>query len=166
MIRAYAGLQQGQNASQIAAQIAEALALSSSLSNQVPAALMYLALDREQKATDIAADLGGKLNVQQRAYSKLITALVLQADDKNIVAVEALQEAVGLADLWLVRFYLGQAYFAAGHYAEAESEFTLCKERLGEAYSVFLDDTPTFRYTAELDDWLSRARANMTSLHN
>ena len=163
MIRAYASLQQGQNANQISAQIAEALALSSSLSNQVPAALMYLTLGRDKKATDIAADLGGKLNVQQRAYAKLINALLLQAENKNIAAVESLQEAVELADLWLVRFYLGQAYFNAGHYAEAESEFTLCKERLGEAYSVFLDDTPTFRYTATLDEWLQRARDAMTA---
>ena len=163
MIRAYAALQQGQNANQISAQVAEALALSSSLSNQVPAALMYLTLGKDKKATDIAADLGGKLNVQPRAYSRLIDALLLQAEDKNIAAVEALQEAVALADLWLVRFYLGQAYFAAGHYAEAESEFTLCKERLGEAYSVFLDDTPTFRYTATLDEWLQRARSAMTA---
>lgn len=166
MIRAYASLQQGQNTSQISAQIAEALALSSSLSNQVQAALMYLTLGMDKKATDIAADLGGKLNVQQRAYAKLINALLLRGEDKNIAAIELLQEAVELADLWLVRFYLGQAYFGADHYAEAVSEFTLCKERRGEAYSVFLDDTPTFRYTAELDDWLNRARARMTSLHN
>ena len=163
MIRAYAALQQGENANQISAQIGEALALSSSMSNQVQAALMYLALGRDERATDIAADLGGKLNVQQRAYSKLINALLLQAEDKNIAAIEALQEAVALADLWLVRFYLGQAYYAAGHYAESVSEFTLCKERLGEAYSIFLDDTPTFRYTAELDDWLQRARNAMTA---
>jgi len=163
MIRAYALLQQGQNVDQASAQIAEALALSSSLSNQVPAALMYLTLGKDKEAADIAAELGGKLNAQQRAYSKLIDALLLQSEDNRIAAIELLQEAVKLADLWLVRFYLGQAYFTAGHYAEAVSEFVNGKERLGEAYSLFLDDTPTYRYTAELDDWLQRARDAMTA---
>ena len=156
---------QGKGAEQVAAQIAESLALSSSLSNQVPAALLYLALGKEQEAADIAARLGGQLNAQQRAYARLIGALLLQAKGENIAAIESLQEAVGLADLWLVRYYLGQAYFNGEHYAEAVSEFFSCKERLGEAYSLFLDDTPTFRYTVELDDWLKRARANMTSMH-
>ena len=91
---------------------------------------------------------------------------MLQAKNDNIAAIDALQQAVALADLWLVRYHLGLAYFNADHYAESVSEFTLCKERLGEAYSIFLDDTPTFRYTTELDDWLVRAREKMTAQHN
>lgn len=163
MIRAYALLQQGRDAEEITDQIEESLSLSSGMSKQVPAALMYLALGKEKEAADIAGKLGGELNVQRRAYARLIGALLLQARGENIAAIESLQEAIALADLWLIRFYLGQAYFAVGHYAEAVSEFTLCKERLGEAYSLFLDDTPTFRYVAELDDWLTRARESMTA---
>ena len=165
MIRAYAMLQQGQGAEQVAKQIGETLALSSSLSNRVPAALMYVELGKEKEAADIAAELGGKLNAQQRAYSKLIDALLLQTKNENVAAIESLQDALGLADLWLIRLNLGKAYFSADHFAEAESEFTICGNRLGEAYSLFLDDTPTFRYTAELDGWLGRARQNMTAQH-
>ena len=166
MMRAYAMLQQGLDVDQVAAEIAETLALRSGVSKQVPAALMYVTLGKEQEAADIAAELGDKLNTQERAYSKLINALLLQAKNDNIAAIDALQQAVALADLWLVRYHLGLAYFNAGHYAESVSEFTLCKERLGEAYSIFLDDTPTFRYTAELDDWLVRAREKMIAQRN
>jgi tetratricopeptide (TPR) repeat protein len=164
-IRAYALLRQGADAEQVDAQLSESLALSSAMSTQVSAALMYLEIGEEQKAKNIAAELGGKLDVQRRAYSKMIDALLSQAKGENIVAIERLQEALALADLWLIRYYLGQFYFQADHYAEAVAEFTLCNERLGEAYSVFLNDTPTFRYTADLAAWLARANEQMTAQH-
>ncbi|MFT4938360.1 MAG: tetratricopeptide (TPR) repeat protein [Paraglaciecola sp.] len=163
MILASALLQEGYSADDISAQIAESLALTSNLSQQVQAALMYVKLDFRQEAMAIATELGSKLETQQRAYSKLIMALIAANEGEKITPIETLQEALALEDIWLVRFYLGQAYFNAGHYAEAVSEFMNCGKRLGEAYSLFLDDTPTFRFTAKLNDWLNRARDNMTA---
>lgn len=163
LLVASAMLQEEQSADEVAAKITESLALTSSVSLQVQAALIYAGLDHKEEAMAIAAELGSKLEAQQRAYSKLINALLEMNDGDKIAPIETLREAIALEDIWLARFYLGQAYFNAGHYAEAVSEFKLCQERLGEAYSLFLDDTPTFRYTAKLSDWLNLARENMTA---
>jgi tetratricopeptide (TPR) repeat protein len=68
------------------------------------------------------------------------------------------QRRTEAADLWLVRFALGLAYFHHGDYPEAVSEFEKCRERRGEATAVFLDDLPTvplLRHAA----LLARARA-------
>ncbi|NNF16358.1 MAG: tetratricopeptide repeat protein [Gammaproteobacteria bacterium] len=163
MMRAYAWVQQGKDTAEIVAQIAESLAMSSSTSNRVPAALMYIDLGLNEQAADIAAELGGKLDLQQRAYAKMIEALILRSNEQYLAAIDLLQEAVTLADVWLIRYHLGRAYVSAEHFTEAVSEFTMCKGRLGEAYSLFLDDTPTFRYTAGLDQLLSGATESMTS---
>ena len=161
IILAFAMLQQGQDSEKITTEIDVALELSSSTSRQIPAALMYASMDKDDLAKEIATELEGKLNAHQRAYAKMINAVIAMKNDDNIAAVEGLQEAVKLADLWLIRFYLGKAYSKAGYYTEALIEFTSCKERLGEAYSLFLDDTPTFRYTSELETELSTAKESM-----
>ena len=46
----------------------------------------------------------------------------------------------------------------AGFFAEAFDEFENCLERRGEATAMFLDDSPTFRYLAELPYWTARAQ--------
>lgn len=166
MIRAYALWLQSRDVEEITGQIAESLAMSTGMAQLVPAALMYVNLGLTEQAEEIAIELGGRLEVQQRAYAKLVNALLLQANGDNIAAIDELQAAVELADVWLIRFYLGAAYVKAEHFAEAVAEFTTCKERLGEAYSLFLNDTPTFRYTAGLEEWSVRARDNMTAQAN
>ena len=163
MMRAQALLDQGKPAAEVSAQIEKALAMGPGMAQQVQAALMYIALERGEEAQMIADRLGSRLEAQQRAYSKLIRALLQQSADDNVAAVEELRAGLELADVWLIRFHLGNAYAAAGHSAEAVDEFTLCGERLGEAYSLFLDDTPTFRFTGELDNRLSDAKAAMTA---
>jgi tetratricopeptide (TPR) repeat protein len=77
--------------------------------------------------------------------------------DRPREAIEALQEAQKLADLWLVRFYKGVAYVGLQAYPDALSELELCEKRRGEATAVFLDDVPTFRYVVPLGYWLGRA---------
>jgi tetratricopeptide (TPR) repeat protein len=165
MMRARALLDQGKPAREVSAQITRALELAPGMAQQVQAALMYVALDSGDEAQAIADQLGSRLEAQQRAYAKLIRALLRHSAGDNVAAVEELRAGLALADVWLIRFHLGNAYAGAGHYAEAVDEFTLCKERLGEAYSLFLDDTPTFRYTEELDSRLSQATESMTAQH-
>ena len=88
----------------------------------------------------------------------MIEGEIAIAAKQYAVAVDALNAAQKLADLWLVRFALGLAYFHHGDYPEAVSEFEKCRERRGEATAVFLDDLPTFHYYAPLPYWLGRAR--------
>jgi hypothetical protein len=88
---------------------------------------------------------------------------VLALQEKRPVdAVDALKGAVTLADLWLVRYTLGEAYLAAGYPAEAKSEFEACVKRRGEVTALFLDDTPTFRYYAPVPQQLADANAQLT----
>jgi serine/threonine-protein kinase len=138
--------------------IAQARALSTQENVLVPAARLAIAAGRPEEARKIAAELAQRLSAQSRAYAKMIEGEIAIAAKQYAVAVEALNAAQKLADLWLVRFALGLAYFHHGDYPEAVSEFEKCRERRGEATAVFLDDLPTFHYYATLPYWLGRAR--------
>jgi tetratricopeptide (TPR) repeat protein/tRNA A-37 threonylcarbamoyl transferase component Bud32 len=138
--------------------ITQAIALSTQENVLVPAARLAIAAGRPEDARKIAAELAQRLSAQSRAYAKMIEGEIASAGKQYVVALDALNAAQKLADLWLVRYALGLAYFHHGHYPEAVSEFEKCRERLGEATSVFLDDLPTFHYYATLPYWLGRAR--------
>ena len=109
-------------------------------------------------AKAIAAKLGQRLPAQSRAYGKLIEGEIALAAKRYPEALDALNAARKLADLWLVRYVSGHAYFQRGDYLEASAEFTKCQERRGEATAVFLDDLPTFRYYAPCPTGWARAR--------
>jgi tetratricopeptide (TPR) repeat protein len=136
----------------------QALELAQSNSSVVPAARLFVAAGEFADAADIAAELTQTLQVQPRAYGLMINAMIASAEGRHIEAIETLRSAIELADLWLARFELGRAYLAAEFYAEALAEFILCAERRGEATAVFLDDTPTYRYLADLPYWTARAQ--------
>jgi len=124
----------------------------------VPAARLAVAAGRLDEARAIATALAGRLPAQSRAYGKLVEAEIAISARQYLAAIDALNAAQKLADLWLVRFTLGLAYFQRGDYPEAASEFAKCRERRGEATAIYLDDFPTFRYYAPLPYWLGRAR--------
>lgn len=125
----------------------------------VPAALVYVDLGETEQVRAIAGNLQQQLQRQSRAYAKMLEGLLALRDQKPVEAVDALKSALGLADLWLVRYTLGQAYLAAGYPAEAKSEFEACVKRRGEAAALFLDDTPTYRYYASVPQQLADANA-------
>jgi tetratricopeptide (TPR) repeat protein len=124
----------------------------------VPAALIYIEAGRLDEARDIAAELSQNLQPQSRAYGRLIEAMLAHADGNDVDAITRLIAAVEMADLWLLRYYLGRLYLESGYAAEALDEFTAADRRRGEAAAVFLDDLPTFRYTAMLPYWMGRAQ--------
>jgi tetratricopeptide (TPR) repeat protein len=123
-----------------------------------PAARLLIQLGREADARHIAEELGRELQPQDRAYGKLIEGMLAMAGGNPVEAIERIQASIELADLWLARFHLGIVYLEAGYAAEALSEFELCETRIGEAASLFLDDFPTWRYTAPLGYWKARAQ--------
>ena len=127
----------------------------------VPAAILYLQFGDTDRAREIAITLRSGLQPVSRAYGLLIDALVALEDDDYAEAIDTLSAARERADLWLVRFYRGRAYLAAGLYAEALDEFSDCMNRRGEATAIFLDDLPTWRYTATLPYWLGRAKEGL-----
>jgi tetratricopeptide (TPR) repeat protein/tRNA A-37 threonylcarbamoyl transferase component Bud32 len=138
--------------------IARARKLSDQDSVLVPAAWLAVAAGRPNDAQAIASTLASRLPAQSRAYAKMIEAEIAMSGKRWPAAIDALNAAQRLADLWLVRFILGLAYFQRGDYLEAASEFEKCRARRGEATALFLDDSPTFRYYATLPYWLGRAR--------
>ena len=95
----------------------------------------------------------------------MILGIIESQAGRHVTALEKLQEAVALSDFWLVRFYLGQAYLAAGAAVEANDEFMLCEQRRGEASAIFLNDLPTWRYMATLPYWLGRAQEAIGMSH-
>jgi tetratricopeptide (TPR) repeat protein len=127
----------------------------------VPAALVYLGAGDTDMALKIAAALEEKLSPQSRAYARLIRGNAMLAEGDSLGAIEQLTAALDIADLWLLRFYLGRAYFDGGYFVEALDEFTAAVERHGEASAVFLDDLPTYRYMATLPYWLGRAQSEL-----
>ena len=136
----------------------EARTLSQDDSVLVTTARLSTASGRIDEARKIAAELAQRLPPQSRAYGKMIEAEIAMTAKQFPNAIDALNAARGLADLWLVRFTSGLAYFNRGDYPEAVSEFEKCQARRGEATALFLDDLPTFRYYALVPYWLGRAR--------
>jgi tetratricopeptide (TPR) repeat protein len=138
--------------------LGQAAALADDDNVLVTAARLSLAAGRIEPAKAIASKLGQRLPAQSRAYGKLIEGEIALAAKRYPEALDALNSARKLADLWLVRYVSGLAYFQSGSYLEASAEFTKCQERRGEATAVFLDDLPTFRYYATVPYWVGRTR--------
>jgi tetratricopeptide (TPR) repeat protein len=130
----------------------------------IPAAEMYIKLGDLDAAKAIAEQLDKELGPQSRAYARLINAMIELQNEQYIQAVGELKAAAALADLWIVRFYLGQAYLAAGYPAEASSEFDAAEQRRSEAMAMFFDDVPTWRYTAGLAEWRDKVRHALTEM--
>lgn len=128
----------------------------------VPAALIGLSLGDKQYAADIAVTLSAELSQNSRSFARLIEGAIATEEGRHADAVDALRAAIDLSDSWLVRYYLGRAYYEAGRYIEALDEFELCRERRGEVTALFQDDDePTWRYMAWLDTWLLQARSKL-----
>ena len=91
----------------------------------------------------------------------MIEGAIASKQGRHAEALDSIRAGIQLADLCLLRLHLGKAYFEAGRYIEALDEFQVAFERRGEAAAAFLDERPTWRYVAELKNWLSRARSEM-----
>jgi tetratricopeptide (TPR) repeat protein len=124
----------------------------------VTSARVSIAGGRIDAAKAIASELGARLPAQSRAYGRLVDAEIALAEKRHAEAIDALSAAKKLADLWLVRYVSGLAYFQAGDFPAAISEFVKCQERRGEATAIFLDDLPSYHYMAPVWYWLGRSR--------
>jgi tetratricopeptide (TPR) repeat protein len=138
-----------------------ALAIDRTEAQIVPAARWLIAGHEFDEAGRLGQELDRRLEPQARAYGRMIAAQVAAARGRPVEAVDSLREALKLADLWLVRFNLGQAYLDAGAPAEALAQFEACLKRSGEGYAVFLNDIPTARAVAPIHYWLGRAHEGM-----
>lgn len=146
------------NFEQAAETARKVIASSEQVSHRVSAAIVAIGAGELETARAIGDTMSQDLQAQSRAYGEMIQASLLREQGDYIGAIDKLQSAIIMADLWLIRFQLGRAYLDAGSFAEAADEFRTCgTTRIGEATAAFLDDTPTYRYLAELPYWKARA---------
>jgi len=155
----YLGEGSNQEAAKTARRAYEAAARTS---QKVLAALVAIAAGEPALAREVSESLGKELQPQSRAYGLMIEGALLRQEGEYIAAIDKLRAAIDMADLWLIRYQLGRAYFDAGFLAESGDEFRLAgTDRQGEATAVFLDDVPTYRYLAELPYWLGRSEEGL-----
>lgn len=158
LAEAHAGLGDAQASMQA---IADALAIRKGLARQVPAALIYLEHGQVDRARAIGEELSQQVQSQRRAYGTMILGVIDSREGRHADAIDKLTAAIGFSDHWLIRFYRGRAYLAAGAAVEAMDEFEKLGYRRGEAAALFLDDLPTWRYQGTLPYWQGRAHDAM-----
>lgn len=151
---------QGDAAGAVAA-ASKGVELVSTDATLVPAAFVYLAAGESEKVSEVVDALAAKLSPQSRAYAGMLGGLLALQGGDAVAAIDAITKVQAIADLWLVRFHLGRAYFEGGFFVEALDEFTAAANRHGEATAVFLDDLPTYHYTATVPYWQGRAQAEL-----
>jgi tetratricopeptide (TPR) repeat protein len=128
----------------------------------VPAALVSLEIRDKEFAASLAEQLSQELQPDARSFARVIEGAIATQEGRHADAIDALRSGIELTDSWLLRFYLGRAYYAAGRHIEALDEFELCFKRRGEATAMFQeDDEPTWRYMARLNVWHQKAREKM-----
>jgi tetratricopeptide (TPR) repeat protein len=140
-----------------------AVELSPTLSIKLPAALVLRDAGQIDESNEIAGELAGALQPHNRAYGMMLRAVDLRGNGQLVAAIELLESALDVADLWRIRLELGRAYLEAGYFPQAYDEFQRCRDRRGEATALFLEDMPTFRYLAHLPYWLGRAQEGLNA---
>ena len=118
------------------------------------------AIDR---ARELAADLARDVNDEPQAYAKIVEGDIALKSGEARQAITALTAANGILDTWIGRFDLGRAYFAAGSFLQADSEFDRCVARRGEALALFLDAEPSYGYFPPVYYYQGRVREELRS---
>jgi tetratricopeptide (TPR) repeat protein len=125
------------------------------------AGLLMVELGELDRAGAVGAQLASKNRKSGLANAELLAGKIALAEGRAVSAVDALTASLALVDSWLARFVLGQAYATAGYQAEALGEFKHCEDRLGDVTALFLDDIPTFQYSAPLYYWLAKTKQQL-----
>jgi len=150
--------QQERKTAEALAAVRRALDISRHESVLLSAAGALASLGRQADAASLATELDAVIGGYGRPYARLLQGQLALRRNNIPEAVEHFLAGQKMADLWLFRFWLGQAYVRAERYPEALAELETCLKRRGEATAVFLDDVPTYRYLAQLPYWLGRAQ--------
>ena len=125
------------------------------------AARTFVEAGQSAKARTLVAGLASELQPEPQAYAKIIEGAAALKDGKAREAIKPLTEANALLDTWIGRFELGRAYFLAGAFTQADSEFDRCIKRRGEALSLFLDEEPTYGYLPAVYYYQGRVREKL-----
>ena len=94
-------------------------------------------------ARALAAEFADEAGAERQAFARILEGGIALKAGKPHDAIKLLMDANGILDTWLGRFDLGRAFFEAGQYLQADSEFDRCIQRRGEALAA-LDEDPTY----------------------
>jgi Tfp pilus assembly protein PilF len=125
--------------------IREAVASSTSVATLAIAAFICIRFDVEP-LSQIESALRLKVGSHGRAYAKMLSGYIEQRSGDIGTAKIDLDEAIGIADLWLIRLGRAILFDRAGLPLEASDELKNCLRRRGESLSAVLDEQPTYRY--------------------
>jgi eukaryotic-like serine/threonine-protein kinase len=145
-----------------AAQGALAIARDDS-STLVSSALVFVRAGRRAEAQAIAQNLSQQFQRRSRAYGTIVEGEIARAAGRRVDALDAFGATRKHADLWLARLLLGLTNVEAARYVNAQAELELAEKRRGEAFAIFLDDVPSFRYLVYLPYWLARSQEGMSA---
>lgn len=125
----------------------------------VPAAMTLVTLGDEERLEAVVEELLGSFSTTHKAYADAVRAYAaLQRGDIEDAANLA-DTAIASADLWLVRFIRAQIYLESGRTKESLADIEVCRNRIGEAIAVFLNDRPSFRVKRDFDELVAAAMA-------
>jgi serine/threonine protein kinase/tetratricopeptide (TPR) repeat protein len=127
-----------------------AAGLNSLESVLVPAARMFVALGKEDRAREIVRGLETMISPAPRSYARLIAAEIDASHGRYPDAIDELRDAIKQHDSWLAHAVRGRVYAAAKRPLEALAEWEACLKRRGEATDVFFADTSSLRYLPEV----------------
>ncbi|MBA7608359.1 hypothetical protein ES703_15536 [subsurface metagenome] len=140
-----------------------AVAATKEIGTMCCAAQVYLQTGNEERALSIATELGRRLGPEPRAYAKIIEGEIIKKKGKIHEAIELFNQAQEILDTWLGRFSLGKVYLDIEAYPDARKELDSCRERHGEAASVFFNDLPSIHYLPLIHYYLGRAQEGLGS---
>jgi tetratricopeptide (TPR) repeat protein len=157
---AYAQLSRGRKPAAIAA-AERALATSQAVKIRFLAGRILIESGQVARGRTIAAGLASELQVDPQAHAKILDGLAAFRSGTRAQGIKSLSDATTILNTWIGHFDLGRAYFEAGQYPQADSEFDRCITRRGEALSLFLDEEPTFGYLPAAYYYQGRVREEL-----
>jgi tetratricopeptide (TPR) repeat protein len=139
----------------------KALAISTTRKIRFLVARVLVDAGELARARTLAANLASELQIESRAYAKVVEGNAALKVGEPTRAIKALTEANDLLDTWIGHFDLARAYLEANAFTQADSEFDRCIKRRGEALALFLDEEATFGYFPPVFYYQGRAREAM-----
>ena len=113
------------------------------------------------QAKKMADTLAKETQAEPQAYAKIIEGKLALKQGNSRQAIKDITDANNLLDTWIGRFELGRAYFEAGQFAEADSEFDRCIKRRGEALELLMDNVVTYGYVPYVYYYQGRVRQGL-----
>jgi serine/threonine protein kinase/Tfp pilus assembly protein PilF len=140
-----------------------AITAGKDLASMFNSAMIYLQTENSEKAITIADELKGRLESDPKLYAKLIEGEFKRISGSTQEAITLIQEVQAIQDTWIGRLFLGKALLEMKAYPDAYSALDSCLSRMGEAASLFFDDTPTYFITAQIHYYIGRAQEGLRS---